>query len=541
MRVEQVFTNANVWTGIRTPKGIYTTHAVAIKDGRIAGIGDYAASLAKYADEVVDLDGSFVMPAFADGHAHPLQGGLRTFYAPISEAEDLPSLLAAVAKWAADNPNAEWVRGEGYDPTLAPGGLFDAAWLDEIVPDRPVVLRASDYHTAWVNSKALELAGITAGTAQPHDGEIVRRADGSPLGTLKEWGAWKLVYDLLPAPTHQEKVDMVRAASRELNRHGIVWVQDAWVEQWHIDTYMAALEADALDFRASLTLLAEPHKWDGFMDWLRATFDAATDFGDPRLRAVSVKFFADGVIEAGTAALIDEYCDCPGSFGIQNWPPDQLAQAVTEVEGAGFQAHIHAIGDAGVRSALNAFERSLKRNGWRSFPPTIAHAQLVDPADLVRFTELGVVANFQPLWACNDDAMLHLTAPRLGPERTQLQYPIGTLVNNATNVAFGSDWPVSSPSPLLGISVATTRRDPDHLDREPFRQDEAIDVDTALSAYTSGVAYQAGQILDWGLIRVNGRADLVQLDTDPRSVDASDIGKIKVERTLLGGRTVFKA
>jgi predicted amidohydrolase YtcJ len=537
--MQVVFTNGTVWTGVRTPGGIYTTHAVAVNDGRIAGMGDYARSLAPYADEVVDLKGSFLMSAFGDGHAHPLQGGSVHLYAPVGEANDVAGVVEAVRSWAAAHPDAEWIRGEGYDPTLAPGGLFDACWLDEAVSDRPVMLRASDYHTAWVNTKALELCGITADTPQPSDGDIVRRPDGSVMGTLREWGAWRIVFDHLPAPSKEDRLAMVRAASRELNKNGIAWVQDAWVEPDHIETYIAGVEADALTYRANLAMLAEPHKWDGFMDYLRTACAEIADLGDPRLRATSVKFFADGVIEQGTAAMIEEYCDCPGSRGIHNWRPDLLAEAVCEVEAAGFQAHIHAIGDAGVRSALNAFERSLKRNGWRSFPPTIAHAQVINPKDLARFSELGVVANFQPLWACNDDAMLELTAPRLGPDRTEQQYPIGTLARSGASIAFGSDWPVSSPNPLLGISVAVTREDPFSQGRDAFVPSEAIDVETALLAYTNGVAYQGGQVLDWGLVRINGRADLTQLADDPRKVDPSDLGKIAIEGTWLAGERVW--
>ncbi len=447
--------------------------------------------------------------------------------------------MQAVREWADAHPDEYWVRGEGYDPTFAPGGLFDATWLDAAVSDRPVVLRASDAHTAWVNSKALEVLDITAETPDPADGHIVRRPDGTPMGTLKEWGAWRLAYDRFPQPTREQQLDIVRAASQKLNSNGIAWVQDAWVEPQEVAMYIAGLEADALTYRASLALLAEPHKWDGFMDWLRDTCADVADLGDPRLRATTVKFFADGVVEQGTAAMIEEYCDCPGSRGTHVWRPDQLAEAVCEVEAAGFQAHIHAIGDAGVRSALNAFERSLRRNGWRSFPPTITHAQVVNPADLGRFTDLGVVANFQPLWACNDAAMRDLTAPRLGPERTRQQYPIGTLINGGAAVSFGSDWPVSSQSPLLGISVAVTRRDPDNLAGDPFLPTEAIDVESALLAYTNGVAYQAGQHLDWGLLRINGRADLTLLADDPRHVDPTMLGSIAVEGTWLGGQRVW--
>jgi len=534
-----VFVNGTVWTGVRTPVGVYTTHALAVRDGRVLAIGEAAANLRSDAVEVIDLQGGFLMSAFGDGHAHPLQAGVQETYAKVRDADSIEAAVAAVKTWADANPDAEWVRGDGFHGTLAPGGLFDATWLDAAVPDRPALLRANDYHTAWVNTKAIELLGFDANSPDPADGEFVRRPDGSLMGTLREWGAWRPFFDRLPPATQEQRIDLVRHASRELNRRGIVWVQDAWVEQPDIEAYIDALDAGALTFRANLALLAEPETWATTLDWVRESCGRIADLGDPRLRAVTLKFFADGVVEQGTAAMIDEYCDCPGSHGLHRWRPEQLRVAVAETEAAGFQVHIHAIGDAGVRSALDAFEHSLLRNGSRGFPPIITHAQVVQPSDLRRFAELGVVANFQPLWACYDDCQRDLTSPRLGPERTAWQYPIGTLLNGGASVSFGSDWPVSSHNPLEGIAVAITRQDLHGDDLTPLVADEAIDIESALLAYTQGVAYQAAQHLDWGLLRVGARADLAWLPVDPRAVDPSDLAGIDVVGTWLGGTRVW--
>lgn len=529
--------NATVWTGHRLPDGsIHTTDSLLMRGGRIVALGDTARR--QPADSVVDADGGFIAPAFGDGHVHPIFGGLEQEFAPVRDGSTPQEIAAAVGAWAREHPDVEWVRGEGFDHTLAPNGIFLAAWLDAEVPDRPVVLRATDYHTVWANSEALRRAGYGPGVAQPHDGEIVLDDAGIPTGTLREWGAWRPVFALMPALPEQTLLSAVAFATRGFASAGITWAQDAWVEPADVATWVRAGEAGLLDVDIDLALWADPNSWRdqlaGFQD-ARAAVQAA---GQEELTCSTVKFFADGVIESGTSAMIEPYCDCPHSKGLPNWEPSEMAQAVAAIDALGFTAHIHAIGDFGVRMALDSIEYAASVNPPRDRRWIIVHTQVVDSSDLARFAELGVIANFEPYWSKWDSWQSELTAPRLGPERTRRQFQTATLAALGATISFGSDWPVTTYSPLEGIQVAVTRRN--GPDAESWIPEECISVDDALRAYTTGVAYQAGRA-DAGVIRPGAVADIVWLGADPRAADPMSIGSIPVKGTWRRGVSTFSA
>ena len=416
--------------------------------------------------------------------------------------------------------------------------MFHAAWLDAYVPDRPVILRASDFHTAWVNSEALRRAGYDARTPQPHDGDIVRGPDGVPVGTLREWGAWRPVLDLAPATTAQESLDALAAATAGFAAAGLAWVQDAWVEAGDVGGWLAAAQAHVLSVRADLALWGDPGTWRDQLDVFAAARARVAAEGAGQVTATTVKFFADGVIEAGTGALLAPYCDCPHSTGMPNWDPGELAAAVTAVDALGFAPHIHAIGDAGARMALDAVQAATASNGARDRRATIAHAQLVDPADLDRFVQLGVVANFEPYWARLDASQVDLTAPRLGAERAAQQYRLRSILDSGAPVSFGSDWPVSTYAPLAGIQVAVTRQRGADDPGPVWMPEERLSVEQALAAYTSGVAFQAGDARA-GVLRPGARADVVLLADDPRRVPPLAIGSIAVRGTWCDGVRTF--
>ncbi|MFE3455357.1 amidohydrolase [Nonomuraea sp. NPDC059194] len=523
-----LFTNGTIWTGYGDAAEL------AVSAGRIADTATDAT--------VIDLEGGFLMPSFGDGHAHPLFGGLEAQGPQIKGKATVEEIVAEVARYAAANPTLEWIVGGSYDPAIVPGGEFDARWLDAAVPDRPVVLRAYDYHTVWCNSVALERAGIGPSTPDPRLGWIVRRPDGSPLGTLREWHACDLVLDLVPDKSLDELVEGLAAASEAMASTGITWVQDAWVEPYMVEAYLEATRRGRLGFRANLGFRADPDGWSA----QRALFSALRTYVDdhqvrqaaPRLvTANTVKFFADGVIEGGTAAMLEPYTDAPHSCGMPVWDPAALAEAVSAFDADGFQVHIHAIGDGGIRAALDAIERAVRENPAWERRPVIAHTQLVAAPDLPRFAELGVIANFEPLWAQLDPLQTELTVPRLGPDRADLQYPMETLRALGTRLSFGSDWPVSSQQPLLGIQIATTRQT---VDGTPaWTPDERLTLEDALAAYTSGVAYQAFAEADRGTLEAGKAADLVWLSADPRKADPLELRHLEIRGTWLEGRRTF--
>jgi predicted amidohydrolase YtcJ len=528
-----LFTGGVIWTGREE------TDTLLVVDGVVVAIG---ADARGQAATVVDLDGGFLMPSFADGHAHPLYGGLEAVGPAVREAATIDDIVLAVKRFADENPNEEWIVGASYDGSLAEGGLFDARWLDAAVPDRPVVLRAWDYHTVWCNSVALQRAGITRDTPDPVLGEIPRRADGSVLGTLREWGAVDLVMNVMPPRDEEVRLDALATAAEYYLARGVTWVQDAWVEPADVATYVEAARRDALRMRFNLALYADPRHFESQVTRFDEQRRRVEGIGNPLLTAQTVKFFADGVVENETGALLAPYCSgLHDHSGMTNWEGDSLAEAARRVDDLGLQIHIHAIGDAAVRQVLDAIEYVAAHNPPRDRRPVIAHCQLVDDADLARFAALGVIPNMQPLWAQLDALMTVLTLPRLGAERADRQYPINTLATSGAPLSFGSDWPVSSGAPLDGIAVATSRRTAEGTPEDGWTPHEVLPIERALSAYTQGVANQAFAEHVWGLLAPGASADMVWLQQDPRTTAPLDLPTVGVRATYLRGAPVYQA
>jgi predicted amidohydrolase YtcJ len=508
--------------------------AVAVRDGLVVALDEDALVLTDRAVEVLDVP--VVLPGFGDGHVHPLWGGVELAGPAVRDLGSVDEVVEEVRRHAARHPDDEWLVGGPYDPTLAPGGLFDAAWLDAAVPDRPVVLQSSDHHCAWVNSEALHRAGIDERTPDPVAGTIARRPDGTPLGTLVEWTAMDLVIRHAPPPTAAEKVLAVERATALLAAAGVTWAQEAALSPGDVAAYLAAAESGGLACRVNVALRAEPGEWpEQRAAFVAARARAADSPWADQVSVRTVKFFADGVLEAGTAALLQPYEDrpelAPGrrahDCGLPVWSPDELAAAAAAFDADGFQLHVHAIGDAGVRAALDAVEHVTAVNGPRDRRPVVAHTQLVDPADLPRFANLGVVANFEPLWAQLDPVQTELTLPRIGEVRGARQYPMATLLRSGAVLSMGSDWPVSSHRPLEGLPQAVAGHWVAH---------ERLPVAAALSAYTAGTAYQAFEEHAWGTIGVGRRADLVALTGDPHDLAPDGWPGLAVVATWLGGR-----
>lgn len=533
-----LFTGGVIWSSAGSE-----SDALLVRNGVVRALGASARELAAGQDcEHVDLDGGFLMPSFGDGHAHPLYGGLEAVGPRVRGCTSVDDIVAAVRAYAEAHPDEEWIVGASYDGSLAEGGLFDARWLDAAVPDRPVVLRAWDYHTLWCNTAAIERAGITADTPDPVLGEIPRRPDGTVLGTLREWGATDLVMSVIPARDERERIAALGTAADYYLSRGVTWVQDAWVEPADVATYVEAARQGALRMRFNLALYADPRHFDSQIEHFAESRRAVEEAGSPLLTAQTVKFFADGVVENETGALLTPYCSGLHSHtGMRNWEGDALAEAGRRVDELGLQIHIHAIGDAAVRQALDAIEYARARNGSRDRRPVIAHVQLVDETDIGRFAALDVIPNMQPLWAQMDALMTVLTIPRLGAERADRQYQMQTLNRSGAALAFGSDWPVSSGAPLDGIAVATSRRTADGQPEGGWTPHEIVPIDRALSAYTNAVAYQAFAENIWGQIVPGASADFVWLHHDPRAVPALELPALPIRATYLRGEPAYTA
>jgi predicted amidohydrolase YtcJ len=512
--------------------------AVAVQGGRITAVGSAqdARTWTGSDTRLLELEGRTVLPGFQDAHLHPPRGGLARVRCDLYEATTREACLEVVARYAAEHPDLEWIAGGGWSIDSFPGGTPSRGDLDAVVPDRPVVLYNRDRHGVWVSSRALTLAGITRDTHDPPDGRIEREPSGEPQGTLHE-GAMELVARLLPPTTQTEWEEAILRAQAELHALGITAWQDAAVTAETYPAYLALAGRGALTMRMEGNLLWERAHGEGQLEELIARRDAAAL---ERLRLRGAKIFVDGVLENFTGAVLEPYVGSDNT-GLSMHDPDELARIVTALDAHGFQVHMHTIGDRAVREALDAVEAARRANGARDARHHLAHVQLVHPDDLPRFRELGVAANVSPYWACRSNYVTVHTEPFIGPERSARMYPFGSLVRAGARLAFGSDWTVSTPNPLLEIEVAATRVPPDDRDAEPLLPDEALDLQTALATFTAGSAYVNFLDEETGTIEPGKLADLVVLDRDVLGPGAGPIGDAKVLLTLVEGEAVYAA
>ena len=522
--------------------------AIAVRDGRIVAVGtdDEARAAAGSGAEVLDLGGRMVLPGFQDAHVHAPPGGVHLNLCDLHDAGDAAAYAAIIAAYAAAHPDRPWVHGSGWAMDRFPGGTPHRRDLDALVPDRPAFLSNRDGHGAWVNTRALELAGVTATTPDPFDGRIERDPDGSPSGTLHE-GAMHLVDRLIPKITRAQWDEGLLAGQRYLHAFGITAWQDAIVGGSYdsLDSYIEATRAGTLTARVVAALW-----WDRTrgMEQIPEFVERRERAAAVGFRATSIKIMQDGVLENFTAALVDPYLDADGNptdnSGISFVDPALLVEAVPELDRLGFQVHIHALADRAVREGLDAIEEARRRNGMNDLRHHIAHIQVVHPDDVPRFRALGVHANMQPLWATLEDQMTDLTIPFLGEERTRWQYPFRTLLDAGAEMAAGSDWPVTSTDPLWEIAVAVHRRHPrcrpatGRAHDETFLPEQRITLDEAIRAFTLGSA-RVNHLDDrTGTLTVGKEADLVVVDRDLSTQDLEGLGEARVECTLVAGRAV---
>jgi hypothetical protein len=529
-------------------------HAVAVKGRRIVEVGtdDDVREHIGPATEVVDLAGRMLLPGFQDAHIHPPSGGLEMLQCDLNERYSLEEYRDLIRAYADDHPDEPWIKGGGWYMGAFPGGTPTKETLDAIVADRPALLPNRDGHGAWVNSRALELAGITRDTPDPADGRIERNQDGEPSGTLHE-GAIELVRAIAPPDTKEDYAKGLRVAQSYLHSLGITAWQDAIVslDASYDDTFEVYVEAAT---RGELTArVVGALWWDRHrgIEQIEALVDARERGRVGRFAPTSVKIMQDGVLENFTAATLTPYLDGDGresdNRGMSFVEPELLNEAVARLDALGFQVHFHALGDRAVREALDAVEAALRTNGPSDNRHHLAHLQIVHPDDIPRFRRLGAVANGQPLWATHETQMDDLTIPFIGPERGSWQYPFRSLAAAGATLAFGSDWSVSSPNPLWEMFIAVERRAPagrrelgDNVE-EVFLPEERIDLPTAIAAFTIGSAYVNHLDDVTGSIEVGKEADLVVLDRDVFAGPSEEFLDASVELTLVAGERVHAA
>ena len=510
--------------------------AIAIRGDRIVAVGTEADVRDRVGTAEV-LSGACVMPGFQDAHIHAAFAGRIRRHCNLDDLHSVPDYLDRIAAHAAVHPDDAWIVGGGwYTPLFGDDGPHRHQ-LDSVVPDRPVYLMNTDTHAAWVNTKALELAGITTDTPDPWDGYFVRDAEG-PTGCLQEGTAYTFWSDHVPADSTEDWMASIRVAQGFLHALGITGWQDAWVRPDLLVGYRALDDAGELTTRVVTSLWWDRHRGMEQVDELveqrawgtKGLVDAGT-----------VKIMLDGCPESATGSMLAPY---EGQFGeehglgIQFVEEGALREAVTRLDALGFQIHQHALGDRAFRSALDAVEAARGANGWNDTRHHIAHLQLPDPSDTPRLRQLGVAANIQPLWACPDPMIETLTRPRVG-DRAERLYPIGDVVRSGAVLALGSDWPISTPNVFEEMQVAVTRQViGDGPDAPVLDASQRITLAEALAGFTRGSAYvnhddQAGTIAE-GM-----RADLAILDRNPFAGSVYEIADTKVTATVAAGRVVY--
>jgi predicted amidohydrolase YtcJ len=520
-----------------------TASALAVDDGRIIAVGNDATvePLIGPKTRVLRAAGHTVLPGLIDSHLHAAEGALARGGCTLDDDElTIRQAGPRIRACFANDKDSKWLIVTDVNPA---GFKASRQQLDAIDRERPMLLWGTDGHTGWVNSRALELAKITRGTRDPPDGRIERNADGEPTGFLMD-GAVGLVLGAMEKPTPEKRLDKLRWVLPQLHAVGITAYLEANTDAETVDAYLTLASRYELDARVTIALESDGADTDAEFARLAALRERVGT--QPLVRADFVKLFADGVMEhpTQTAALLAPYLDASGkptaSSGRLYLQPTAMTAFIERADTAGFNVHVHAIGDAAVRETLDAFTAARAAGSKRLY--SIAHLQLVDPADLPRFAANDVMASMQLLWAQPDNYSIDAVQKYIGPERHARQYPARSLTNAHAVIAGGSDWDVTSFNPFEAMATAMSRRNPEHPERAPLGAGEALTLDEMLAAYTRNAARLIGRDDEIGTLAAGKTADIVVLGTTfTKDTTADEVRKTRPLQVFFGGQELARA
>jgi predicted amidohydrolase YtcJ len=480
---------------------------------------------------VIDLHGGFAMPGFNDAHLHLGSAGQAKLHVDLEGAKSIEEFQRRVRAKLATTKSGEWITGRGWDHTLwAPAKFPTKQDLDAVSRDIPMMFTHISGHVAVVNSKALEIAGITRATPDPHGAAIRHDANGEPDGMLEEDAAMSIVARKIPRPTQAQIRNGIELALQDAVSHGVTSMQDnsSWED---FLTYRALKNEGKLPVR-----ITEWLPFDASVEQLEAwRKDGGTT--DPWLKTGMLKGFMDGALGSTTAALLAPYTDDPSTSGLPRYEQAALNAKAIERDKAGFQLGFHAIGDRANRMALDAFEAVAKANGPRDRRDRIEHAQVIAPEDFARFASLHVIASMQPSHETTD---MRWAEKRLGPERVKGAYAWRTLLNDGVTLAFGTDWPVEIVNPMRGLHACVTRELTEGGPAGGWQPQEKISMDECIRAYTVGSAYAEFEEGKKGQIVPGQYADIIVLSDDVTKIAPTKIAGVTVVQTMVGGKTVFE-
>jgi predicted amidohydrolase YtcJ len=526
-----IVTNAKIWTVDKTRP---QAEALAVLGERIVAVGSAADVDAWHGPQtkVLDAHGKLLLPGFNDAHVHFVDGGTHLQEVQLKDAASPEEFAHRIGERAKTTPKGEWITGGDWDEQKwSPPNLPTKELVDPVTPATPVWVNRYDGHESLANSVALRLAHITAKTADPPGGQIVRDAQGNPTGVLRD-AAQGLVDKVMPPLTHAQRVHAIHVALEHAASLGLTSVQHMNPVYDDIKVYTELQEKGELTTR----IYAAPME----TDWKdQAKIGIRHAFGTPLLRLGAVKGYADGSLGSETAYFFDPYTDDPQSHGLlsdEMQPPAAMLQRLKGADAAGLQLCIHAIGDRGISMILDMFEQIEKANGKRDRRWRIEHSQHLAAKDFDRYARLGVIASVQPYHAIDDGRWAE---KRIGPERIKRTYAFRTFLDHGVRLAFGTDWSVAPLSPMLTIYAAVTRATLDGKNPDGWLPEQKLTVAEAVEAYTMGSAYAEFQEKQKGSITPGKLADFVVLSDDIFKIPSAAIKNVKVEATYLGGRLVY--
>lgn len=522
--------------------------AIAIRHGKIIAVGsdEELARFRATGTKVIDAGDKLVLPGFTDSHIHFFEGSIFLGRVHLEDAKDLAEMQQRLRDYASAHPGDGWLLGAGWNYSMfGEEKLPHKKYLDDIFPSRPVYLDGFDGHTVWVNSKALQLAGITKDTPNPTNGTIDRDPKtGEPTGVLREDGAMDLVKRIRPEVPRGEKLAALRAGMKLANKNGLTRVHAAGGhfesnDFPQLDLYDELRRHGDLTLRMYVAYFLDPPGLRS--EDLQAIEDARKKYSGEWLSAGVVKFRIDGVIETHTASMLEPYADDPSTKGTLFWSPEKYKAAVAELDKRGLQMFTHAVGDGAVRTALDAYENAQKINHTSGRRHRIEHIETLAPNDIPRFGKLGVIASMQPLHAYPDEDSLVVWAGNIGPERASRGFAWHDIAAAGGRLAFGSDWNVVTLNPWEGLQMAVTRQTLEGKPEGGWLPYEHVTLSQAVEAYTLGAAYAGRRETTEGSLEPGKVADLIMVTQNIFEIDPHKISQTKVLLTIVGGRVVYQA
>ncbi len=514
---------------------LFQFEAIAVRDGKIVDIGTETAILNLFQDlRRVDGEGHTLLPGLIDAHAHVMNLGIRELDLDITGIRSLDETLERIEQFADEYPDREWITGRGWNQVLWEENEFPtAADIDRVVSDRPVYLTRVDGHAAWVNTKALELAGIDRDTPDVQGGTIIRDESGEATGILIDVSMYP-VRNLIPGRTEEDIELALELAIYEMKKMGITSVHDARTDNETWNLYKKFADEGRLKTRIYAMVAGTGSIFD-----VMAAEGPIESYSDDLLALRSVKISADGALGSRGAALLEDYHDDPGNRGLLFFDQDELNNMLLKGASLGFQMNVHAIGDAANRQLLNAYQfinEELGEESQKELRHRIEHAQVVALEDIPRFTELNLIASMQPTHATSD---MNMAEERVGPERIKGAYAWQTFLDQSTIIAGGSDFPVEDVNPFYGLYSAVTRQDFEGMPPGGWYSQHRMSRIEALRAFTLDAAYSAHQEEIIGTLEPGKWADFILIDRDFFEIDASQIWQTEVLETWVAGEKVY--